>query len=200
MTDILLLCSAFPPGVVVLPGVPLLLVGVDYTPAVEVDLEGSGVLEGVSKSFDALFFGGPRDVFNCKLFELSALDFLPPTLGRRFGAGLSVDSGATNVPGPTDFLGAFPPGFALLNEFGGKWLCLLPRKMDVVDVDMSDFEEFLEVFEAVELLRVIGATPDPLREGTGIAACVEAFFCSPVEDSAVVGGTFTEPPLPGRGK
>jgi len=39
----------------------------------------------------------------------------------------------------------------------------------------SDFAEFLEVFDAVELLRV-SATPDPLREGTGIAAWVGGFF------------------------
>lgn len=40
----------------------------------------------------------------------------------------------------------------------------------------SDFAEFLEVFDAVELFRVRGVTPDPLRAGTGIAACVGGFF------------------------
>jgi len=62
MTDILLLRSPLPPGVVVLPGVPLLRVGVLGLP-LEKDFDGSGVLEGVSRSLDVLFFG-PIDVFN----------------------------------------------------------------------------------------------------------------------------------------
>src|SRR6187402_2363120 len=109
MTDILLFRSALPPGVVVLPGVPLLLVGVLGFPP-EVDFNGSGVLEGVSKSLDVLFFGA-SEVFSCRLFALSVLDFLP-TLGLLFVVGLSDASGLTNVPGPTDFLGALAPVFA----------------------------------------------------------------------------------------
>ena len=138
---------------------------------------------------------------------LSELDFLPPALGRLLGAGaFSDESGAMKVPGPTDFRGALvvvPP--ALLNEFGGKWLCLLPLRIEVVEADiMSDRIEFLEVFDAVELLRVIGITPDPFRAGIGMAGCVAVFFCSLVEaggslDVAFAGG-LREGDLPGRGK
>lgn len=110
--------SALPPGVVVLPGVPLLLVGVLGLPP-EFVFKGSGVLDGVRRSLDTLFLG-PREVLSCRLFALSVLDFLPPALGLRFTPGLSDDSGATKVPGPTDFLGAFVAGAALLNELGGK--------------------------------------------------------------------------------
>lgn len=81
----------------------------------------------------------------------------------------------------------------------------------MVDADMeSDLAEFLDVFDAVELLRVIGVIPEPLRAGTGIAACVGGFFWSGREESGVaevevvaavlVVGSFIEPPLPGRGK
>lgn len=62
MTDILLFRSPLPPGVVVLPGVPLLLVGVLGLPP-EMDFDGSGVLDGVSRSLDVLFFG-PIEVFS----------------------------------------------------------------------------------------------------------------------------------------
>lgn len=93
------------------------------------------------------------------------------------------------VPGPTDFLGALGAGFALLNEFGGKWLCRLPRSMEVVVVAIeSDLAELRELFDAVELLRVTGATPDPFREGIGMVGCVVAFFWSSADVSVEVGG------------
>ncbi len=205
-------------------GVPLPLVGV-WAVAVEVDLDGSGVLDGVRRSLDARLFGAkdaldrivPEDLvssaalastrppkcFRDKLFALSALDFLPPALGRRRTVVLSEDSGAMKVPGPTDFLGALaPPVLALLKEFGGKWLCRLPRSIEVVVPAMgSDLTDVLEVLDAVELLRVTGPTPEPFRAGTGIAACGTGFFCSAAEAS-VPGTDFagTVLPLPGRGK
>lgn len=199
MTDIRRLRSAFTPGVVILPGVPPLLVGVWW--ALDVDRDGSGVLEGVSRSFDACRLGASegRDLafpgillssepvssprcemcLKVMLFPLSALDFLPAALGRRLTVDFSDASGATKVPGPTDFLGALAPPLALLKEFGGKWLCLLPRRIDVaVAVIGSDLREFREVLEAVEFLRVTGVTPEPFREGTGMAGCETGFFCS----------------------
>ena len=62
MTDILRFLSALPPGVVVRPGVDFSLVGVCCTP-VEVDLDGSGVLDGVRRSLET-FFRGPRELLN----------------------------------------------------------------------------------------------------------------------------------------
>lgn len=188
----------------------------------EADLEGSGVLDGVRRSFDARLFGAnePFDLivpdvlvssavlpsgrpvtdFSDKLFPLSALDFLPPALGRRLTVDFSDVSGAMNVPGPTDFLGALEPVFVLLNEFGGKWLCRRPRSIDVVVLAMeSDLTDVLEVLEAVELLRVTGITPDPFRAGIGIAGCVTGFFCS-VADGSVAGAAFPVLLRPGRGK
>lgn len=189
MTDILRFLSGFAPGVVVLPGVPLRLVGV-WCGAVDVALDGSGVLEGVSRSFEFCRFGARPaldlvpEVFvssvplssaradNCLAvwpFVPSVLAFFPPALGLLFKVDLSAISGATNVPGPTDFLGALGAALVLLNELGGKWLCLLPRRIDVVVVAIeSDLAEPLEVLDAVELLRVIGVTPEPFRKGTGI--------------------------------
>lgn len=76
----------------------------------------------------------------------------------------------------------------------------------------SDFAEFLDVFDAVELLRVIGVMPEPLRAGIGMAACAGGFFSSGKEESGVAEvdaeaeavvlavGILIEPPLPGRGK
>jgi hypothetical protein len=137
---------------------------------------------------------------NDRLFVLSVLAFLPPTLGRRLTVDFSAESGAMNVPGPTDFRGALGPLLALLKEFGGKWLCLLPRSMDVVvAVIESDLIEFLDVVEAVEPLRARGVTPEPLREGTGIAGCAGGFFCSPAGVSDEV-EAFAVAPRPGRGK
>jgi hypothetical protein len=110
---------------------------------------------------------------------LSALAFLPAALGLRLTVDFSDVSGATKVPGPTDFLGALGAGVALLNELGGKWLCLLPRSIEVVVVAIeSDLTEVLELLEAVELFRVMGVTPDPFRDGMGIAGCVAGFFWS----------------------
>lgn len=54
MAETLRFRSALPPGVVVLPGVDLSLVGVCWTP-VEVDL--SGVREGVRRSLEIFFWG-----------------------------------------------------------------------------------------------------------------------------------------------
>lgn len=70
---------------------------------------------------------------------------------------------------------------------------------------VSDRIEFLDVLDAVELLRVIGITPDPLRAGMGMAGCVGGFFCSLV---GAGGGSLEvafaeglrEGDLPGRGK
>jgi hypothetical protein len=142
MTDIRRLLSGFAPGVVVLPGVPLLLLGVVGAEA-STDLEGSGVLEGVSRSFefcllgasDALDLTVPAGLlssaplsspirlasdFAPKLFVLSALAFRVAALGRLRTFGFSDASGGMKVPGPTDFLGAFGAGPVLLNELGGK--------------------------------------------------------------------------------
>lgn len=65
--------------------------------------------------------------------------------------------------------------------------------------------EFLEVLDALELLRVMGTTPEPLRAGMGMAGWETGFFCSMLvgrDDSTVVGfvGSLTEEPLPGKGK
>lgn len=69
---------------------------------------------------------------------------------------------------------------------------------------VSDRIEFLDVFDAVELLRVIGITPDPLRAGIGMAGCVGGFFCSTVGAGGSLEGAFAEGlregDLPGRGK
>ena len=43
-------------------------------------------------------------------------------------------SGGKKVPGPTDFLGALTG--PLLKELGGKWLCRLPRSIDVAVFDI----------------------------------------------------------------
>lgn len=130
---------------------------------------------------------------------LSVLDFLPPTLGRRFIPGLSVDPGGINVPGPTDFLGAFVVVPALLNELGGKWLCLLPRRIDcVLPVIDAEPPEFLDAVDAVEFFLAIGAIPEPLREGTGMVACGTGFL--PSERVSDEGGFLIEAPRLGRGK
>ena len=63
----------------------------------------------------------------------------------------------------------------------------------------SDFTELLELLDAVELLRVIGATPDPFRDGIGMAGCEAGFFWSGA-DVSVGGGALTVLPRPGRGK
>ena len=218
MTDIRRFLSALAPGVVVLPGVQLLLVGV-CCGAVDVDLDGSGVLEGVSKSFEFCRFGA-RAALDLTLPEVfvssaplssarlvncldawplvpSALAFLPLALGLRLTVDLSDASGAANVPGPTDFLGAFGAVLVLLNEFGGKWLCLLPRSIEVVVVAIgSDLTELLELLDAVELLRVIGVTPEPFRDGIGIATCEAGFFWSTTDVSVALAAL----PRPGRGK
>jgi hypothetical protein len=134
MTDILRLLA---PGVVVLPGVPVRL-GVFGTWD-EVGRAGSGVREGVRRSLVVRLLGTRKDFalivlglcFASSLLSflrpmslsdkadlLSALDFRPPTLGRLLTfSGLSC-SGATNVPGPIDFLGALGP-FVLLKALGG---------------------------------------------------------------------------------
>lgn len=70
---------------------------------------------------------------------------------------------------------------------------------DVVGAMESDLVEVLELLDAVELLRVIGVTPEPLREGIGIAACVAGFFCSGAGVSVDAAGLIVLP-LPGRGK
>ena len=141
MTDIRRFLSALPPGVVVLPGVPLRLVGV-CCGAVDVDLDGSGVLEGVSRSFEFCRFGAraalglilpevfvssaplssarPVECLGAWPFAPSALAFLPPALGLRLTVDFSDVSGAAKVPGPTDFLGALGAVLVLLKEFGGK--------------------------------------------------------------------------------
>lgn len=49
----------------------------------------------------------------------SLLDFEPLTLGRRL-ISISLPSGGRNVPGPTDFRGAFTGGLLLLKALGGK--------------------------------------------------------------------------------
>jgi hypothetical protein len=142
MTDIRLFLSGFAPGVVVLPGVPLLLLGVVGAETSR-DLVASGVLEGVRRSFEFCLFGASDALdltvppgllssaplsspirlasdFAPRLFVLSALAFRPAALGRLLTFDFSEASGAMNVPGPTDFLGALGAGPALLNELGGK--------------------------------------------------------------------------------
>ena len=100
---------------------------------------GSGVREGVSRSFEEFLFGTRIDLVFAPLgdFEssrlacacglpclpdllLSALDFLPPILGRLLSS-TSAFSGGRNVPGPTDLRGALGGGFVLLlKALGGK--------------------------------------------------------------------------------
>lgn len=134
-----------------------------------------------------------------RLLMLSALDFLPPALGLRFIPDLSVNPGGINVPGPTDFLGAFVVVPALLNELGGKWLCLLPRSPDcVLPVIDAEPPEFLDAVDAVEFFLAIGTVPCPLREGTGMAGCGAGFL--PSESVSDDGGFLMEVPLRGSGK
>ena len=139
------------------------------------------------------------ELFDARLLLLSALVFLAPALGLRLTVDFSAVSGATKVPGPTDFLGALGAGFVLLKEFGGKWLWRLPRSIEVVGAMESDLTELRELFEAVELLRVTGVTPDPFLDGIGIAACEIGFFCS-IAGVSVGRGAATGLPRPGKGK
>ncbi len=137
---------------------------------------------------------------------LSALDFLPPILGRRF-ISASSSSGGRKVPGPTDFLGAFAGGaLALLKAFGGKWLWRRPRKAELVAgvaVAMgSTFDTYARfVVDAVEPLREREPPPEPdtFRVGTGMVVWAEAFLCSDCgnEDAS---GTRIDPVPRGNGK
>lgn len=121
----------FPPGVVVLPGVPALLPGVDC-PDIASAFCGSGVLEGVSRLEEDVLLTRTDFVLRVRgdfdpslplefLLPLTdeLLDFLPPILGLLF-TSTSPISGGRKVPGPTDFLGAFGGGLLLLKAFGGK--------------------------------------------------------------------------------
>ena len=138
----------FPPGVVVRPGVPLLLFGVVWI-TVEVFRGPSGVFDGVRRSLEERFMGaspgralivlGDLDPFRLlppllsktpiDIIEplLSALDFRPLVYVPLYMSLASETSGGRKVPGPIDFLGAFAVvaavvgagGGALLNAFGG---------------------------------------------------------------------------------
>lgn len=63
----------------------------------------------------------------------------------------------------------------------------------------SDLTEVLDVVEAVEFLRAMVATPEPFRDGIGMAGCDRAFFGSASAGSDA-GAGFAALPLPGRGK
>ena len=76
----------------------------------------------------------------------------------RFGGSIddiSAPDGTAKVPGPMDFRGAFVFAvlFELLKEFGGKWLCRLLLRIDVVvgaaamDSDLDELR--LNVLEAL---------------------------------------------------
>lgn len=139
----------FPPGVVVRPGVPLLLFGVVWR-TVEVIRGPSGVFDGVRRSLEERFVGanpglalivlGDLDPFRLlpplrsktpiDIIEplLSALDFRPLVFIPLYMSLASETSRGRKVPGPMDFLGAFvvvvvvvvgAGGGALLNAFGG---------------------------------------------------------------------------------
>lgn len=85
----------------------------------------------------------------------------------------TVGSGVANVPGPIDFRGALGAGLLLLlNELGGKWLCLRLRSTGASDGACMDSEiEFclLAVLDVVlcclfkEPARPIEPVPDAFR-------------------------------------
>jgi len=138
------------PGVVFLPGVPFRFPGVVW-PTIESVFCGSGVREGVNKSFEEILLGTRTDLDFTGLGELepslctwtsglpclrdmvlSALKSLRPILGRLL-MSTSASSGGRNVPGPTDFRGAFAGGVpVLLKALGGKWLCRRARSAELV--------------------------------------------------------------------
>lgn len=135
--------------------------------------EGSGVLDGVRKlfpeshfefdmAFDAellVFAKNPGSsppllskapfavVSDCMLISFcSLLDLRAPTLGRLREDLFSDPSGSMKVPGPIDFRGAFVfvLEFALMKEFGGKWLCRRLFKTGAaalrgIDSDLDEF-------------------------------------------------------------
>ena len=94
----------------------------------------------------------------------------------------------------------------LLKAFGGKWLCLLPRRMEpalevVIAVGSVLFRYDLFVVEAVEgfLASTVFPAPDTFRLGMGIVVCEETFRCS-ICDNAERSGTFICSAPMGRGK
>lgn len=139
---------------------------------------------------------------NASFLGFSALALRPPMLGRLRGA-FSEDSGATNVPGPIDFRGALVFVPVLLKELGGKWLCRLLLRTEVVvaaDAIDSDFEELrLRLLEALlcclcKPFFPIDPVPDTLRVlATGAIGCGIV-----VAASSAMGGVVVA--LPGKGK
>lgn len=215
-----------PPGVAVLPGVPLRFPGVVW-PTVEVETVfcESGVREGVNKSLEETLLGTRTDLAFAALGELepslstwacglpclrdkllSALDFLPPILGRLL-TSISPSSGGRNVPGPTDFLGAVAGGVPLLlKALGGKWLCRRPLNAELVlgvtVASGSAFDTYTRLaVDADESLRESEPPPaaDTFRVGAGIVVWAETFLCSNCgsEDAS---GACTDRSPPGRGK
>ena len=215
ITDILRLLLAFAPGVPGCPGVPLRpkRLGLEGLPVEEVH-GASGVLDGVNSSFEMFVPGSSIDFafralgdgigFESSLrssfpsmridivsFCFSILAFLVPTLGLRCGLEFSAASGGRKVPGPTDFLGALIG--PLLKELGGKWLCLRPRSIDVVVLDIGSgfkadlptaFEFFRPSDNAVMFFFVLAA-------GTADGG---------TPASALFSGAFETLPRPGTGK
>lgn len=203
------------PGVAVRPGVAGCFPGVVWPTRDEVFC-GSGVLEIVRRLFDDVLLTRtdlvftPRGDFEPSLLPraplgtlveplLPALSFL--ALGRLLTSTSPV-SGGRNVPGPTDFRGAFGGGLLLLNALGGKWLWRLPRiaplGLGVAVAVGSNLDTYARlVVDAVEPVRdmLVVPAPDTFRVGAGMVVCMETFLWS---ICGTAGTTWAGPTPPGR--